>query len=62
MSLAVVASQLLTKYVNLLFPVDRGAYEQLPSLVLAVTVSAVVLPLVVILGLRRRFSTAAPTT
>ena len=54
MSLAVVASQLLTKYVNLLFPVDRGAYEQLPSLVLAVTVSAVVLPLVVILGLRRR--------
>jgi hypothetical protein len=54
MSLAIVASQLLTKYVNLLFPVDRGAYEQLPSLVLAVTVSAVVLPLVVILALRRR--------
>ncbi len=54
MSLAVVASQLLTKYVNLLFPVDRGDYEQLPSLVLVVTVSAVVLPLVVILGLRRR--------
>ena len=54
MSLAVVASQLLTKYVNLMFPVDRGAYEHLPALVLAVTVSAVVLPLVVILGLRRR--------
>jgi hypothetical protein len=54
MSLAVVASQLLTKYVNLLFPVDRGDYEQLPSLVLMVTVSAVVLPLLVILGLRKR--------
>jgi len=56
----VVASQLLTKYVNLMFPVDRGAYEQLPALVLTVTVSAVVLPLAVVLGLRRRFSTAAP--
>jgi hypothetical protein len=54
MSLAVVASQLLTKYVNLLFPVDRGAYEQLPALVLAVTASAVALPLAVILALRRR--------
>jgi hypothetical protein len=54
MSLAVVASQLLTKYVNLLFPVDRGAYEHLPSLVLAVTLSAVALPLAVILALRRR--------
>ncbi len=54
MSLAVVASQLLTKYVNLLFPVDRGDYDQLPALVLSVTVSAVVLPLLVILGLRRR--------
>src|SRR5262245_6947023 len=54
MSLSVVASQLLTKYVNLLFPVDRGAYEQLPALVLTVTVSAVALPLAVILALRRR--------
>jgi len=54
MSLSVVASQLLTKYVNLLFPVDRGAYDQLPTLVLTVTVSAVVFPLAVILGLRRR--------
>jgi hypothetical protein len=54
MSLSVVASQLLTKYVNLLFPVDRGAYEELPALVLTVTVSAVALPLAVILALRRR--------
>ena len=54
MSLAVVASQLLTKYVNLLFPVDRGAYDQLPALVLTVTVSAVAIPLSAILALRRR--------
>lgn len=56
MSLAVVASQLLTKYVNLLFPVERGAYELLPPLVLTVTVSAVAIPLVVILGVRRRLA------
>jgi hypothetical protein len=54
MSLAIVASQLITKYLNLLFPVDRGAYDQLPSLVLSVIAIAVVLPLCVILGLRRR--------
>ena len=54
MSLSVVASQLATKYVNLIFPVDRGAYEQLPALVLTVTVSAVALPLAVIFTLRRR--------
>jgi hypothetical protein len=54
MSLAVVASQLATKYVNLLFPVDRGLYDELPMLVLTVTGSAVVLPLAVILVLGRR--------
>jgi hypothetical protein len=54
MSLSVVASQLATKYVNLLFPVDRGGYDQLPKLVLTVTGSAVVVPLLVILILRRR--------
>jgi hypothetical protein len=53
MSLAIVASQLLTKYLNLLFPVDRGAYEALPALVSAVIAVAVVLPLAAILGLRR---------
>jgi hypothetical protein len=54
MSLAIVASQLLTKYLNLLFPIDRGAYQELPSLVLAVIAIAVVLPLSVILAVRRR--------
>ena len=54
MSLAIVASQLLTKYLNLLFPIDRGAYAELPSLVLSVIVLAVAMPLCVILALRRR--------
>jgi BT1 family protein len=54
MSLAVLASQLATKYVNLLFPVGRGAYDHLPALVLTVTGSAVVIPLAVILLVRRR--------
>ena len=54
MSLAIVASQLLTKYLNLIFPVDRGAYEALPALVLSVIAIAVVLPLAAIVGLRRR--------
>jgi hypothetical protein len=53
MSLAVVASQLATKYVNLAFPVERGVYDQLPALVLSVTASAVVIPLAVIFLLRR---------
>lgn len=56
MSLAIVASQLLTKYLNLLFPVDRGAYQELPSLVLAVIATAVILPLAVILAVRRRLA------
>jgi hypothetical protein len=54
MSLSVVASQLATKYVNLLFPIERGAYDHLPALVKTVTLSAVILPLAVILALRRR--------
>jgi hypothetical protein len=54
MSLSVVASQLATKYVNLLFPIERGAYDHLPALVQTVTLSAVILPLAVILALRRR--------
>ncbi len=54
MSLAIVASQLLTKYLNLAFPIDRGAYDALPALVMAVIAIAVVLPLAAILVLRRR--------
>ena len=44
----------MTKYLNLLFPIDRGAYDQLPALVLAVIGIAVALPLSVILIVGRR--------
>jgi hypothetical protein len=54
MSLAIVASQLLTKYVNILFPIDRGVYGELPGLVLAVIALAIVLPLSAILVVGRR--------
>ena len=54
MSLAIVASQLLTKYLNLMFPVDRGTYDALPALVMAVIAIALVLPLAAIVALRRR--------
>jgi hypothetical protein len=51
MSLAIVASQLATKYLNLLFPIDRGAYDALPSLVLAVIGVALALPLATIFAI-----------
>lgn len=54
MSLAIVAGQLLTKYLNLVFPIDRGVYDHLPSLVLAVIAIVLLLPLAVILALGRR--------
>jgi hypothetical protein len=53
MSLAIVASQLLTKYLNLAFPIDRGAYGELPWLVASVIGIAIVLPLSAIVALRR---------
>jgi hypothetical protein len=55
MSLAIVASQLFTKYLNLIFPIERGVYDQLPSLVLSVIAIAILLPLAAILGLGRRY-------
>jgi BT1 family len=54
MSLAIVASQLLTKYLNLIFPIERGAYDELGSLVGSVVAISLVLPLTAILLLRRR--------
>jgi hypothetical protein len=45
MSLAIVASQLLTKYLNLLFPIERGVYDQLGWLVGSVVGLSLVLPL-----------------
>jgi hypothetical protein len=37
-----------------MFPIDRGAYDALPALVMAVIAIAVVLPLAAIVVLRRR--------
>jgi hypothetical protein len=54
MNLALVAGALGTKYVNLLFPVNRGAYENLPALVIAVMIVGLVLPLSAILAFARR--------
>jgi hypothetical protein len=54
MSLAVVASSLITKYLNQIFPVDRGVYEPLVPLVQSVVGIALLLPLVAIAFVWRR--------
>jgi BT1 family len=54
MSLAIVASQLLTKYLNLVFPIERGDYTQLGWLVASVVAISLVLPLTAIVLLGRR--------
>jgi MFS family permease len=54
MNLALVAGSLFTKYLNLIFGIDRGAYGHLPSLVVAVLVIALVVPLAAILWLGPR--------
>jgi hypothetical protein len=54
MNLALVAGSLLTKYLNILFPVNRGDYHNLPMLVVAASVIAVLLPLAAIAVFGRR--------
>jgi MFS family permease len=54
MNLALVASGLFTKYLNLIFPVDRGDYHNLPALVVVSSVIAFVLPLAAIAVFGRR--------
>ena len=54
MSLAIVAGQLITKYLNTLFPVDRGAYDNLPALVTTVVALSIVMPLAALAALRHR--------
>jgi hypothetical protein len=54
MSLAIVASHLVTKYLNQIFPVDRGVYEPLVPLVQSVIGIALLLPLVAIVCVWRR--------
>jgi len=54
MNLALVAGNLGTKYLNLLMPVDRGDYANLPALVVTTIIITMVLPLGAILLFGRR--------
>ncbi len=54
MNLALVAGSLQTKYLNMLFPVDRGQYDQLTMLVVVAFGIALVVPLAAILLLGPR--------
>lgn len=54
MNLALVAGSLQTKYLNMLFPVDRGAYGELATLVAIVFAIGVIVPLAAILVLGPR--------
>lgn len=54
MNLALVAGSLGTKYLNVAFSVDRGAYGQLPTLVVIVLIIGLLVPLIAILWLGPR--------
>jgi hypothetical protein len=54
MNLALVAGGLLTKYLNLIFPVGRGDFANLPALVVVAMVISLVMPLSAILAFGRR--------
>lgn len=54
MNLALVAGQLQTKYLNLIFPVARGSYAELPMLTVVVTLIALVVPLTAIVTIGKR--------
>ncbi len=54
MNLALQAGALQTKYLNLLFPIERGSYGHLPALVVTVMTLGLVLPLAAIAVFGRR--------
>jgi hypothetical protein len=54
MNVALVAGQLQTKYLNLLFGVDRGSYANLPELVAAALVIGFFVPVAGVLAFGRR--------
>lgn len=56
MNLALVAGSLQTKYLNLIFPVDRGQYGELTALVVVVFGIGVIVPLAAILVLGPRLN------
>jgi hypothetical protein len=49
MNLALVAGQLMTKYLNMIFVVSRGVYDALPALTWSSAILGLVIPLFVIL-------------
>jgi hypothetical protein len=49
MNLALVAGQLLTKYLNIVFKVDRGTYDELTALTWTVVILGLAIPLAAIL-------------
>ena len=53
MNVALVAGQLQTKYLNLLFDVDRGSYEHLPSLVASALLIGFIVPVAGVLAFRK---------
>lgn len=57
MNLALVAGELQTKYLNLIFHVDRGAYGQLLDLTLVATAIGIFVPLAAILAFGSRVGT-----
>lgn len=54
MNLALVAGTLLTKYLNLIFPVDRGDYAHMPEITIAAVALGLVVPLTAIVAFGRR--------
>lgn len=54
MNLALVAGALQTKYLNMIFEINRGSYENLPLLVVTAMVVATAVPLIAIAILGRR--------
>ena len=54
MNLALIAGQLQTKYLNMLMPIDRGDYHNLPTLVVVAYVLAIAVPLTAIAIFGRR--------
>lgn len=58
MNLALVAADLQTKYLNLIFHVDRGAYGQLLNLTLVATTIGIVVPLAAIMAFGKRVGVA----
>jgi hypothetical protein len=54
MNLALVAGALQTKYLNEIFVVGRGSYENLPALMMWVVAIGFVMPLAAIFAFGRR--------